>query len=349
VIVAWLLLLAVAAPQLARAQPAGEPGTRAELIAQAHAEKAAQLHPYEPNRAEELVKWLEEQFLLGAANWHPFFESAYSGGGFTLGAGYLAHLSPYNTLDVRGSYTFSGYKRIEAEFRAPRLFARRGVLSIVGGWREATQVGFYGFGTANTSQDDRANYSFTQPYLSATLAVRPARRLLFLSGGLEFSEWQQDPGSGAAPPVDEVYTPGTLPGLGSSPAYLHTQGTIALDWRDAAGYTRRGGYYGVTVHDFMDRDDVHGFRQVDYEAIQHVPILRDAWVLSLRGRIETTFLRDDQVIPFFMLPALGGGSSLRGFASWGASATATACCSRPNGVSSSTGSSTPRSSTTPGR
>jgi outer membrane protein assembly factor BamA len=41
-----------------------------------------------------------------------------------------------------------------------------------------------------------------------------------------------------------------------------------------------------------------------------------AWVLSLRGRVQTTHLDDDQVIPFFMLPALGGGSSLRGFTSW---------------------------------
>jgi outer membrane protein assembly factor BamA len=47
-----------------------------------------------------------------------------------------------------------------------------------------------------------------------------------------------------------------------------------------------------------------------------VPILRDAWVLSLRGRVQTTYDRDDQVIPFFMQPSLGGGSSLRGFTSW---------------------------------
>jgi outer membrane protein assembly factor BamA len=39
-------------------------------------------------------------------------------------------------------------------------------------------------------------------------------------------------------------------------------------------------------------------------------------VLSFHGRVETTSLKDDQQIPFFMLPALGGGSSLRGFSSW---------------------------------
>jgi outer membrane protein assembly factor BamA len=39
-------------------------------------------------------------------------------------------------------------------------------------------------------------------------------------------------------------------------------------------------------------------------------------VLSLHGRVETTDAKDGQAVPFFMLPSLGGGSSLRGFSSW---------------------------------
>ena len=37
-------------------------------------------------------------------------------------------------------------------------------------------------------------------------------------------------------------------------------------------------------------------------------------VAERRG--QTTQLKDGQTIPFYMLPALGGGSSLRGFPSW---------------------------------
>ena len=91
-----------------------------------------------------------------------------TGGGFTLGAGYAHHVSAYNMLDVRGSYTILGYKRIEAEFTAPRLFHRRGSLSVLGGWREATQAAFYGFGM-QTSLDDRADFDFRQPSASANL------------------------------------------------------------------------------------------------------------------------------------------------------------------------------------
>ena len=302
---------------VARAQspPAGA-DTRAGRLTAQQQEKARLLQPYEPNKAEVLVRKLEEQFITGALHWHPFFQSAYAGGGFTLGAGYATHVGSYNTIDFRGSYTFSGYKRIETEYVAPRLFGRRGTLSVIGGWREATSVGFYGIGTSNTSSDDRTNYSFRQPYGSATLDVRPTRRVVLLSGGLEYSQWDQGPGEGTAPSVDEVYTPATLSGLGAKVTYLHTQGTAALDWRTSAGYSRRGGYYGATIHDYADADDVYSFRQVDYDVIQHLPIFRDAFVLSLHGRVETTYDEDGQAIPFFMLPALGGGSSLRGFTSW---------------------------------
>jgi hypothetical protein len=48
-----------------------------------------------------------------------------------IGAGYVAHVSPYNFIDLRGNYTIHGYKRAEAEFVAPRLFKRRGELSIL--------------------------------------------------------------------------------------------------------------------------------------------------------------------------------------------------------------------------
>lgn len=302
------------------ATPAGAqqaaPVTRAGTIAAAQTEKAENLEPYAGNKAERIVNGLEEALIGGRIKWHPFFESALAGGGFTLGAGYRHHVSSYNSVDLRGSYTFSGYKRLEAEFLAPRLFDRRGVLSVKGGWREATQVGFYGIGTSGTSVDDRTNYSFKQPYGSVVLGYRPTRGWLVLGAGVEVSQWTQESGSGASPSVEEVYTPATLPGLGSSPTYVRSSGTVAADWRPAADYARRGGYYGVTVYDFADSDEAFGFTQVEYTAIQHVPILRDVWVLSLRGEVQTTQLKNGQTIPFYMLPALGGGSSLRGFASW---------------------------------
>ena len=147
-----------------------EATTREAAIAQLQAQKVAVLHPYVPGKVEGLMNRAEAILVSGVPAWHPSFESAYYGGGFTLGAGYARHVSPYNQLDVRGSYTILGYKRIEAEFTAPRLFHRRGSLSVLGGWRQATQAAFYGTGMG-TSKDDRTDFDFRQPYGSAMLTV----------------------------------------------------------------------------------------------------------------------------------------------------------------------------------
>jgi len=308
------VLAAIALPPTSAVAQQAEPPTREAAIEQEQSEKAKTLHPYQPGKAEDIMN-RAEQLLANGLRLHPFFQSAYSGGGFTLGAGYAQHVGAYNTIDVRGSYTITGYKRIETEFRAPRLFHRRGDLSVLGGWREATQVGFYGIGMAN-SVDDKTNYLFRQPYGSATLTLFPTRRYFMLRGGVEVSEWSQRPGQGTDPSVETIYTPQTLPGLGATAQYLHSHGTVGFDWRTSPGYTRRGGYYGVTFHDYNDNDSEFGFQQVDYEAIQHFPILREAWVISLHGLAQTSYNKSNQQIPFFMLPAVGGGSSLRGFSSW---------------------------------
>ena len=313
------VLVALAAgptPALAQEpQPNGRAAaSREATIEQAQAEKDEKLQPYVLDRGERIANKAQD-ILLNGLTWHPFFESAYQGGGFPFGLGYRRHVSSYNVIDMRGSYTLSGYKRAEAEFVAPRLFKRRGELSVLGGWREATAVGFYGIGPDSPKQNG-TNYDFRQPYVQATLTLRPTRRHWLLQGATDWTEWQQNPGHGPLPSVETRFTPATLPGLGEDVGYLHSQGTVGFDWRPFSGYARRGGYYGATVHDYSDTRSHFGFNQVDYEAIQHFPILRETWAITLRGRIQTAFHKSDQEIPFFMLPSLGGGSTLRGFSSW---------------------------------
>jgi hypothetical protein len=311
--IAVIALLGVTASAAVAQTP--EPSTRQAAIETAQAEKVPALHTYVPPKAERVMGTIQTYLDGTVDGWHPYLQSAYRGGGFALGAGYRRYVSAYNTIDVRGSYTVSSYKLVEAEFVAPRLFLRRGQLSVLGGWRDATQVGYFGTGTT-TSVDDRTNFAFRQPYASARLTLLPIRKLWTVQGGAEWTRWSQRPGEGTFPSVETKYTPATLPGLGAETTYLHAQGGVGFDWRTSQGYSRRGGVYDASFHDFTDRDSDFGFRRVDYEVIQHVPILREAWVLSLRGKASTTFRKDDQEVPFFMLPALGGGSDLRGFASW---------------------------------
>jgi hypothetical protein len=298
------------------AEDSAAPKTRQATIEQQQAAKVETLQPDVPGKAERVVNQVED-ILTNGLTWRPYFESAYQGGGLPLGVGYKRYVSPFNTLDVRGSYTLGGYTRAEAEFVAPHLFHRRGELSLLGGWRDATDVGFYGIGQG-TQEADRANYAFRQPYASATLRLMPTREHWTFAGGLEWTQWDQRTAdaSGSVPPVESLFTPQTLPGLGADVTYVHSRASASFDWRPDAGYARRGGYYGVTAHDYVNTNGHFGFDEIDYEAIQHVPILRETWVVTLHGLAQTTYDKGGDEIPFFMLPSLGGGSTLRGFSSW---------------------------------
>src|SRR5262245_41324365 len=158
--------------------------SRQAIVEQAQAVKSTVLRPYVPSGFERAMTRVEATLLNGTMKWHPFFENAYRGGGFAPGVGYLQHVGAYSTLDVRGNVSIRNYKRAEAEFIAPRLFRRRGQLSLIGGWKEATQVGFYGIGL-NSSEAHRADFAFEQPFAGARLKLRPTRRLLLVTGGAD--------------------------------------------------------------------------------------------------------------------------------------------------------------------
>ena len=149
-----------AEPQQAPAAPAP---SRQALIEQEQADKDKNLKPYIPNKGERLFQRLDTIIAGGTLRMASVLRQRLFGRRVHARSGPCQLRQRLQLHRCTGSYTISGYKRVEAEFVAPRLFNRRGHLSVLGGWREATQVGFYGIGT-NTSKDDRTNYLFQQPY-----------------------------------------------------------------------------------------------------------------------------------------------------------------------------------------
>jgi outer membrane translocation and assembly module TamA len=309
----WILAaagLALSSAPVATAQPVSAPEhTRAGQIEAQQADKARAVAPYRPGPIEGLVRKIDEHLTARHVRWHPFYGPASHGAGVTAGAGYMFHTGDYDGLDVRAALSLNGSKRAEAEFRRPNLFRRRAALTVLGGWREGFGQNFFGLGTAAGSRDDRTEFDFRQTYGSATLDARPRRRLV-LAGGLEYLRYEQRGGS-----ITARYSADTLAGVGQRVDYFQPHGRIALDWRPAADYARRGGAYGVTARRYIDAGGPFSFTQVDYDLVQHLPVLRDAWVISLRARAETTFTGAGDAVPFFMMPFLGNATTLRGFRS----------------------------------
>ena len=286
--------------------------TREAEWAAEQARKAAAAKPYEPSAAEQWLSTFRRKLLEQPGGLYPYFASVYSGGGFTLGAGYRTYLADRTHADVKGLYSLKGYNFIEVSTDSWGHADGRIDLHGRVGWRDATQVAFYGVGI--DSPNAPSNFRMQQWFVGGELQARPVRPVV-LGGSVAYEDYTLSEGTGNTPSIEDSFTPETAPSLGDNPKYVHTSASGGIDWRPAAGYARRGGLYQVTYHAFVDTDSTYNFDRVDGEVVQHIPILRETWVISLRGLVQTT-LDDQDAVPYFLLPSLGSGSTLRAYPSW---------------------------------
>jgi outer membrane protein assembly factor BamA len=286
--------------------------TREQTIVAQQREKATQVKPYEPNKAERLLAQLQDTLVVAPKGFYPMFGSVYSGGGFTLGAGYRQYLGDRVNWNISGLYSAKNYKLIELALHSPRPLSGHVDFNVAAGWRDATAVNFHGLGI--DSPEDQSLYRMQQGYVGGDISVRP-RHWTILRTGLGYEAFTLSNGPHSHPAMNELFTSETAPGLGESPDYLHAFVSAAIDTRPAPDYARRGSLVEIVYHQYADRDDTYSFDRVDAEVIQHVPILRESWVLSFRGRLQAT-LDDNDVVPYFLMPSLGSGSTLRGYHSW---------------------------------
>jgi hypothetical protein len=289
--------------------------TRAALVAAEQTKKAATLTPHVPSAVERLIVRLQREMLLAPNGFYPLFASVYSGGGFTLGAGYRQFYGDRTHVDLKGMYSAKSYKLFEVSTDSLGHAGDRVELHGRIGWRDATQVAFHGLGMSSPA--DGTDYRMKQGYGGGDLVARPLidARWLVTSASVMYENYTMEPGTGSTPSIEEVHTPDTAPGLGDSPSYIHTRVSGGIDTRPSPGYARTGRLAELTYHNYADRGRTYSFDRLDAELVQHVPILRENWVLSFHGLLQTT-LDEKDTVPYFLLPSLGSGSTLRAFSSW---------------------------------
>jgi hypothetical protein len=198
-------------------------------------------------------------------------------------------------FDAQAAVSLRGYTLLRTTVQAPPVAGQRLRLAFSGEVIDAKQVGFYGIGN-DTVETSRTTYRYQPRTAGARLAITPMR-IVELGGSV-------------------AYIDVSLGDSGPGPNYVFSQVHAAVDWRDAPGYSRRGGYYRVDWSAY-DQQDAAGlsFKQFQADLRQLMPILRANWVIALRATAALTYTRGDNDVPFYLLPHLGGGSDLRGYRS----------------------------------
>ena len=289
------------------ASPALAQSTRVEAIAEQQAEKAKKLGVEGPSQAELIVRRvLLSPLLSGGDGFYPWFGSVYSGTGMALGAGYLKRLENAARINLVTGFSLNNSMMVRAEATAPELW--RGMLMVDGyaQWLDARGVSFYGFGQ-NSSKTARERYDFEPVEVNATATLRPLRRVS-LSAGYAFLD------------IDThrdlpQFTPAEMPGVDQNLTFQVVRGNAVFDWRNAPGYSTRGGYYRASVerhHEQAGRP--FSFTTSEFEMVQLVPLVREQFVIAARGLITLANPDSGDEIPVMLAPFLGSGSTLRAFA-----------------------------------
>jgi hypothetical protein len=297
----------------ARAQ-GGDDTSRAGEEARVQAEKAKALRPLAANKAEEILLRVEKSGLIGFAGprgLYPWFGSVLGGGGVGVGGGYKFTFGDDGSANFLAGWSFKNYKLLQSNLVFPTLAAGHLESRIDVKWIDAPKVSFYGLGN-DSSKDSKTSYLYRPTRVDLNLGFNVTKWLsIGGSGGL--LDVQTGPGH-LDTSIEEKFTPADAPGLGERVTYGVARAFAVIDWRTSPSYTRRGGFYSFEWANFMQKGGgPYGYQQFDVDLRQFVPLLRENWVLVFRGAASLTTTNDTNEVPYFMMPYLGSGETLRAF------------------------------------
>jgi outer membrane protein assembly factor BamA len=238
-------------------------------------------------------------------------------GWISAGPGYRHHLFDGRAIvDGSAALSWNLYRVVQARFELPHLVHDR--LSLGGRtmYQDLVQVNYFGLGD-ESPKSDRSAYRFNNIDVVGYATVRPTT---WLSVNGRFG-WLPQPDLSAAtgrnvtvPNTIDRFSESSAPGIRVQPSFLHADVSVAADWRDHPGHPTSGGLYRATAASYSDRDDgTYSFRRYEVEAAQFVPLFTRKWILALHGWEVFSNTSSGGVVPFYLMPSLGGQNTLRGY------------------------------------
>jgi hypothetical protein len=301
-----------ASPQAGRAQE-----SRADAQRQAREEKAKAVEPPKPNFLEAALKRVEgggSVPFITRDGIYAKLGSLTTGSGFAYGGGYRTRrfLDRETGIDVWAGGSLKGYWAAQARVQAPVALDGRVVVSGYGRVNDYPQEDYFGVGP-DSARAGQVDYALRATTVGGSVNAKLAPALA-AGGGMEFVDPRVRNGSDKAlPSIGERFDDQTAPGLSLQPNVLRTLGFVDIDLRQPRN-PRRGGWYRAEFSHYADRDlNAYSFNRIDVDLRQWVSFLSERRVFFGRAVVSTSDVASGQVMPFYLMPTLGGNDSLRGF------------------------------------
>jgi hypothetical protein len=218
------------------------------------------------------------------------------------GAGWLAAGPGYRHwykqdsvfVDASTSLSIRGYKQAQGRLELPQLLRSRLALGTQVRWQDFPKVHYFGAGP-DTLEGARTEYRLRTQNAVAYATLRPVR-WFDINGEIGWLKPEL--------PARSV----------AEPEFVHGQVSAMADGRDFPGHPTRGIMLRVAASRYEDRDlGAHSFDRYESEAAAFLPLAGSRVVLALRGWVVASETDPGQTVPFYLLPSLGGGNTLRGY------------------------------------
>lgn len=249
-------------------------------------------------------------------------------GNMITGAGWISGGAGYRqwmggdrmVFDVSAGMSWRSYKMARARFEFTNLARSRVAIGTEARWQDFTQNSFFGTG-AETPETDRSEYRLKSLNLVAYTNVRPVKWLTFGGRG----GWLRRPTIDVAggtflrdyPAVRDLFPNDPVFAVAEQPAYVTGELSVTADTRDHRSHPRRGGLYRSSWTRYWARDlAAFSFQRFEVEGAQFVPLASSRVTLALHGWLAASDTAEGSVVPFYLMPSLGGNNTLRAYSNY---------------------------------
>lgn len=293
--------------------------SRAQAVADAEQEKAKHLEPQKPPRGERKFNHVQQKFIKPLINQNGpalKFGGIPTGGGFSLGPqftrqGLLADHLTWNTFVAGSTRKWYGGA---SSFDFHDLANGHLELRTDGGYQNSASVYYFGEGP-DSSKSDKTDFDreFTTTHFAALGHFFDQKLTVgYILGGLLVHVGPGDRND--TPTTEQLFTEANTPGLTQQSNFITGTTTVQLDFSRPGFSNPAGLQLEADDSQFFDRSgNQANFHLLETQAIYYLPITNGLRTLVFRVRNETAFAENNQVVPFYLQPTLGGPDDLRGY------------------------------------
>jgi len=253
---------------------------------------------------------------------YPEFSNMVTGAGWiSVGPGYRRYFANDRAFfDTSAAVSWHLYNMAQARVEAPELAHDHLTLGVQGMWQDDTQVNYFGIGP-DVTDADQSLYRFQTHEIVGYATYRAADWLAFSGEAGWIGSPQVRDASGTfkpnLPDTIAAFPNDPAVSLPDQPSFWTSEAAVTADTRNHRGYPTEGFVYRAAFTDYNDRTfGTFGFRQYEVEGLQLVPVMSRKWILAFHGWAVGTGIPSGNTIPFYLLPALGGNNTLRGYHSF---------------------------------